>query len=30
LNQPMEKWYHFPIQTTQTIEMKIPRRLILQ
>eukprot|EP01047_Picozoa_sp_COSAG01_P118496 COSAG01_NODE_47179_length_393_cov_0.486395_1_plen_29_part_01 len=23
----MEKWYNFPIQTTQIIEMKIPRRL---
>ena len=25
----MEKWYYFPIQTTQNVHMKIPRRLML-
>jgi hypothetical protein len=25
----MEKWYKFPVQTTQIITMKLPRRLIL-
>ena len=25
----MEKWYYFPIQTTQNIKIKMPRRLIL-
>ena len=26
----MEKWYYFPIQTTQNVKMKIPRRLIVR
>ena len=25
----MEKWYDFPIQTTQNVQIKLPRRLIL-
>ena len=25
----MEKWYNFPIQTTQNVKIKLPRRLIL-
>ena len=24
----MGKWYHFPIQTTQNVDIKMPRRLI--
>ena len=28
LNPALEKWYYFPIQTAQNIQMKIPRRLI--
>ena len=25
----MQKWYYFPIQTTQNVKIKMPRRLIL-